>query len=163
MTVDTAKVYGRRSLRFNHLDDILAEAERLAALPTRQLSNWSLGQICQHLAGAMNLSIDGVPSDAPFRAPLAMRILSRFLKRRFLNKGMPPGFILPEGAPKALRPDNVAVGAALPILRAAIGRLAREADRHPHPLFGRLSRAEWDQLHLRHAELHLSFIHPETA
>jgi len=27
-----------------------------------------------------------------------------------------------------------------------------------HPLFGKLSREEWNRFHLRHAELHMSFL-----
>jgi hypothetical protein len=46
-------------------------------------------------------------------------------------------------------------------LRAAIDRLNREPKRAPSPVFGKMTREEWDQLHLRHAELHLSFFVPE--
>ena len=30
----------------------------------------------------------------------------------------------------------------------------------PHPVIGRLSAAQWNKFHLRHAELHLSFFVP---
>jgi hypothetical protein len=161
MAVDTAKVRGRRALRFGQLDEILAEADRLAAIRTRSLGNWSLGQVCQHLAGAMHLSIDGAPPDSPLKTPIWLRILGRFIKRRILTKGMPAGVKLPVDALPALRPVETDQAAATTNLRAAIGRLAREEGRAPHPILGRLSRAEWDQLHLRHAEMHLSFIQPE--
>jgi hypothetical protein len=36
--------------------------------------------------------------------------------------------------------------------------LKTEPRRKPSPLFGELTIDEWNQLHCRHAELHLSFI-----
>jgi hypothetical protein len=36
--------------------------------------------------------------------------------------------------------------------------LKTEPQRHPSPFFGTLTNEEWDALHCRHAELHLSFI-----
>lgn len=47
-------------------------------------------------------------------------------------------------------------------LRQAIGRLKTETKRGAHPVIGRLNAAEWDQFHLRHAEMHLGFIVPEA-
>jgi hypothetical protein len=32
----------------------------------------------------------------------------------------------------------------------------------PHPVFGQMTRAQHDQIQCRHAELHLSFVHPTT-
>lgn len=43
MAINTARVTGRRQLRFESLDAVLADAEYLASVPTRQLGNWSLG------------------------------------------------------------------------------------------------------------------------
>ncbi len=42
-----------------------------------------------------------------------------------------------------------------------IDRLNREPQRYPSPVFGKMTKEEWDQLHLRHAEMHLSFYVPE--
>ncbi len=68
MPVETAKAAGRRTLKFNTLDDILADVERLNAGNVRVLGNWSKGQILKHLAILMNGCIDGIP----FKAPLYM-------------------------------------------------------------------------------------------
>ena len=58
--IETAKVKERRQLRFDSLDDIAAEVERLAACRSiRAVGNWSSGQVLQHLALTMNNSIDG--------------------------------------------------------------------------------------------------------
>ncbi len=45
-------------------------------------------------------------------------------------------------------------------LRQAIHRLQTEEKRAPNPVLGKLTREEWDRLHCRHAELHLSFLVP---
>ena len=45
MTVDTAKVEGRRTLHFTSLDEILAEVERLNQGKVRAIGNWSPGQV----------------------------------------------------------------------------------------------------------------------
>ena len=59
MTVKTTPATQRRRLRFESLDEVLADAENLAVLPTRQLGNWSLGQNLMHLATVYEKSIDG--------------------------------------------------------------------------------------------------------
>jgi len=46
-------------------------------------------------------------------------------------------------------------------LREVIERQDRDQHREPHGAFGRLSREQWEQLHRRHAELHLSFLESE--
>jgi hypothetical protein len=45
-------------------------------------------------------------------------------------------------------------------LRRAIGRLKSEPERDWEQCFHAFTREEWDQFHIRHAELHLSFIVP---
>jgi len=152
----TTKVTGRRKLRFATLDEILIDAERLSAGSARPLGNWSLGQATEHLARAMTMSLDGTNLG---RAPLPIRLLLQYVfKKRILTKGMRPGFIL-----KGEFADYIVPGPAytteqgLASLRTGIERLKREPQRHPHPAFGSLTRQEWDLIHLRHAELHLSF------
>src|SRR5262252_7460713 len=94
--IDTAKVKDRRQLRFESLDEIASEVERLAACKNvRAMGNWSSGQVVQHLATTMDNSIDGFPSFVPAPVRLLLRL---FMKRRFLTRPMPPGFKLPANA-----------------------------------------------------------------
>ena len=75
---------------------------------------------------------------------------------------MRPGFKLPKAAADKYVPEPaVSAEQGLSELRASIQRLKTEPQRHPHPVLGRITRDEWDQLQLRHAELHLSFFVPE--
>ena len=65
MSVDTAKVKGRRSLRFNTLDAISAEIDRLSAGKVRAIGNWSAGQVFKHLSMPMIWCLDGARSGHP--------------------------------------------------------------------------------------------------
>lgn len=155
--VNTGKVAGRRKLHFTTLDDIRADAERLAAGPVRQLGNWSFGQATVHLARTMQMGLDHDPN----RAPLPIRLVARLMRRTMLTKGMRPGFKLPkQAADKYTAGPEISSEQALSELRSAIDRLKNETQRHPHPAFGAMTPEEWKQLHLRHAELHLSFFVP---
>ena len=50
---------------------------------------------------------------------------------------------------------------ALANFRRAMQRLQTETRRMPHPAFGPLTADEWERLHCRHSELHLSFLVPD--
>ncbi len=155
MAVDTKTVSGRRPLRFNSHREVLDEVRSLSGRPVKQLGNWSLGQICQHLAVATNSAIDG----AAFRPPLFVRLFAPLMKKRFMKGPMNPGFQLPKnGAAMIPGPTETAEGIAA--LERAIERLGREPTRKPHGAFGPMTAEEWDQILLRHAEMHLSFIVP---
>jgi hypothetical protein len=156
-TINTAKVAGRRTLRFESLDEIVTDVERLAACKElRSLGNWSPGQVLQHLATTMNGSIDGFPNFVPAPMKLLLRV---FMKRRFLTKPMPPGFQLPKKA-GTLHPRATKWDAALANFREAMRRLKSETRRSPHPAFGPMTADEWEKIHCRHSELHLSFLVP---
>jgi Protein of unknown function (DUF1569) len=156
MAVDTRKVANRRQLHFDTPADILADVERLNQGPVKALGNWSGGQILKHLALVMNGSIDGIPT----RPPWAMRLLGRLLKKRALRKGMPPGYQHKGEAARAIVPPPTSWEEGLTLFRQAIHRLQTETKREPSPFLGPMTREEWDQLHCRHAELHLSFLLP---
>jgi hypothetical protein len=156
--IDTGKVAGRRQLHFNSLDDILADVERLAnSREIRTLGNMSSGQILEHLATTMNKSIDGYQ----FGLPTPVRVVFRlFMKNKFLTKPMPAGFKLPVKAQAELVPGSTSQEAGLQDIRRAIKRLQTEPNRAPSPVLGPLTRDEWNQIHCRHSELHLSFLVP---
>lgn len=151
--VDTRRIAGRRRLHFENLAEMLAHAERLVASGTSQLGNWSLGQNLQHLAMIQNASIDGYPRLLPWPIRFLLRILA---KGWLLRRGLPPS------GPnvRTLMPPPSDAARALANLRLATERVQRETKRSPNPGFGEMSLAEWNQLYLRHAELHLSFCVP---
>lgn len=156
MAVESKRVEGRRTLAFASFEDVLADAEQLAAAPAvKTLGNWPLERLLTHLALGINLSIDGLK----FTVPWYVRVLGFFLKGRIIKRGMPAGFKLPndvDAYPAAASPQ-----VALVILRTAVTRSSVERMTARHPVFGRMTHEEWTQFHLRHAELHLSFVIPE--
>jgi Protein of unknown function (DUF1569) len=156
MAVDTRGVKGRRQLHFADYQELLDDVHLLASCPTRQLGNWSLGQILQHLARAMNMAIDG----PPYKPAWILRVLGPFFKKRVISRPMSPGFRLPKNA-GALIPAPCDVAAGVAAVEKAVARLQQSPDRKPHFVFGPMTREEWDLLHMRHAEMHLSFIVPE--
>jgi len=76
--VDTAKVAERRILRFESIDEVLAEVNRLGeaerAGRLKHVGNWTLGQTLGHLAAWVEYAYTG--------APLKVPILIRWILRR---------------------------------------------------------------------------------
>ena len=156
MALNAKTVAGRRELRFETYDDLLAEVERLAAGDVRLLGNWSLGQNIAHLSRVMIASLDGFP----FSANPLMRFFARLLfKKKFLTKPLPAGFQASPSA-GALMPGETSSDEGLGEMRAAIQRCKGESGRVMHPFLGDLSLPQWEMFHLRHAEMHLSFVQP---
>jgi Protein of unknown function (DUF1569) len=159
MAIDTTRVENRRQLHFETIGDILADVDRLNQGKVKPLGNWSGGQILTHLAVVMNGSIEGTS----FRFAWPLRLLGRLMKRRILSRGMTPGFQLKGRAAQGLIPPATSWEEGLHTFRQAVHRLQTETKREPSPFFGPMTREEWDQLHCRHAELHLSFLVPEQS
>jgi hypothetical protein len=158
MAVDTKLVVNRRDVHYESLSDFLVDAERQAAGGAHCLGNWSLAQIFDHLSRSLRVAVDG--TDAQFPGPA--RFLLHLIRKRFFSRPMKPGFHVPEKLEKVLRPgDGLATERSLQGLRAAVSRFETAAELTVHPAFGRLTRDEWLQLTLRHAELHMSFVVPE--
>ncbi len=157
MSVNTAKVDGRRKLKFASYEELLADIDRLSSGPVKTLGNWSPGQIFRHLARAYNGSIDGFP----MTFPLHFRLMAKVFRKKLLSMQMPAGFKLPGAGAKALVPPPTSTAEGAAELRAAIARLEREPQRAKHPMFDGLSKEEWDKVHLTHASLHLSFLVPQ--
>jgi len=154
MTVITKKVQGRRTVRYETIDDFLQDAEGLANGEVRQLGNWSLGQIFKHMAMSLDSSIDG----AGFMLPAPARwLMSLLMKKKFLTKSISAGF----KTTATFTPDPTSTEEGLAALRKAIARQEHESKRAMHPGFGNLTREEHTLFHLRHAEMHMSFIVPD--
>lgn len=162
MAIDTRKVV-RRPLRFNSLDDMLAEAQRIAAADSARrltrLGNWTAGQNFAHIAAFIDYCYDGYPpefSNPPWYVKLAMRLM----RKRFLEKGMPQGVRIPGIPAGTTGADDIPTDEGLRRLAKAVARLKTDAPRHPSPALGPMSREDGIKLTLRHAELHFGFLKP---
>jgi Protein of unknown function (DUF1569) len=160
MAINTAQANGRRQLRFESFNAILADAEQLASRPCRTLGNWTVGQNLDHLARTVRISFDGPHILAPW---FARKIVAPFLRKKFINDSMSAGFQFTKQMEHFRPDDNASAAPALEELRRQYARLEKEQPSEPHPFFGPMSHEEWIGMQLRHAELHLSFLVPENA
>lgn len=153
----------RRMLALASLADLNAELDRLEAAhragKLRRTGNHEPGAIFAHLAMATKASFDGFPT----QAGLPLRILGRLLKRRLLARPFKPGLKLSSKNEALAWDTSVTFDDGLARLRAEMTRLtaaqsAGPKPQMPHPFFGDMSPDDWFVYHLRHAELHLSFL-----
>jgi hypothetical protein len=145
---------GRRTLRYNSLDEIMPDVERLLSGHTT-VGNWSLAQICRHLATATRRVVD-LPASTPHDPS---QWVGEERKRQVFESGM-----LPEGlsAPPQIVPgETLGEREEAEGLRQAIAHYrASSGPVIPHRFFGPLSKDEWDRLVLIHFAHHLSFAIP---
>lgn len=154
--VDTKKAE-RRKLHFNSLAEMKAEVDRLANGKVRCTGNWTLAQAIDHLACIMEGSLDGINAKAPW----FVRLLAPTFRGNALNKGMPPGIAARGDMASVLPPDDVTLDNASSRMNRVFDRLNKgETMRQKSPVFGKMTHEDWSNLHMRHAELHLSFMHP---
>jgi hypothetical protein len=163
MAIDTGKVTDRRTLSFATAREALADARALAAAENagtlRRTGNWTLGEAFTHVAAFMNYPYDGYPKELK---PLAIiRFLGKLMKNRFLSKPLPPGFRIRGIAQGTVGAERVSTSEGLARLEKAWARLEAGPPAVPNPVFGPLTHQEWINLHLRHSELHQSFMHPK--
>ena len=145
---------GRRSLSFGNFDEIMPDVKRLLQGHTT-VGNWSLAQICRHVATVMRRVVD-LPASTPQDPSLWV---GEEQKRQIFDSGM-----LPEGiqGPAVVMPTE-ALGEREEAdrLRQAIEHYKASAGPAiAHRLFGPLTKAEWDRLTLIHCAHHLSFVVP---
>jgi hypothetical protein len=158
MTIRTRNVTGRRDVHYASYEEVIRDVDHLIA-GHRTLGNWSLGQICRHLAASIDVMLDGAPAALPKPVQFLVR---KFLKNRILHQPLPAGYQLPRAA-AALLPEPISEAEGAALLRTAVSRLSSTTDRAPHPALGRVSQQDWDAFQLRHCELHLSFVIEEPS
>ena len=147
----------RRLLHFDTVNQALTKVDQLAdadvAGTLTTSGRWTFGQALNHIATWVDYSYDGVP----LKLPLPLRLILRLIKGRVLHSPMRPGSRLPRTPNGTLATEVVSSAAGLDHIRGAFGRLNEQPTTQPHPAFGPMTHADWTALHLRHAELHLSF------
>ncbi len=147
---------GRRKLRFQSFDEVMPDVERLLVGHTT-VGEWSLGQICNHLATVLRRVVD-LPASTVFDPS---KFVGEEQKRGVMESG-----ILPEGfpAPPEIVPNQTLderqeaenLRQALAYYKASPGPVI------PHRLFGPLTKQEWDRLQCIHLAHHLSFAIPKA-
>lgn len=150
------KTAGRRDLRFATLEAILDDVETLQQQGYRSLGNWTLGQTCAHLTIFLKGATDGFGKPAPWllRTFVAPPILRRILR----EEAMPEGIKVPTELLPGPSSDDTSQIAAFKDASARFRSIAGTPS--PHPFFGKITRAQWEQLHRIHSAHHLSFLVP---
>ncbi len=154
----------RRTLSFDNLDAAVADARHLMVAGYTRAGNWSLGQVCGHLALWVRYPLDGFPHmSVPVRAVLwgLRNSIGKAKKVEYLAGIMPAGKpTLPMTVPPADADDVAGVTE----YEAAVERLKKLTDTpHPSPLLGPVTRDELERLTCVHAAHHLSFLIPPDA
>ena len=154
-----ARTPGRRTVRYDTPAAVLADVDRLRRGGYRKVGQWSLPQVCHHLASVMTSNLQPPPTDAP---PTAEQLAT---KAKFFGMVLAPGGMA-EGipVPPSAQPPADCPDAAIDALAAAFDALA--AFPHPTQMVGRygpVSIDEGRQIHLAHCAHHLSFLEPTRA
>ncbi len=145
---------GRRTLHFNSFEEVMPEVARLLEGHTT-VGNWSLAQICRHLATVARRVVD-MPASTP--ADPSQWVGEDQKRQVFESRMIPEGLPAP---PEILPPEGLDDREEAEGLRRAIAHYrASPGPVIPHRLFGPLSREEWDRLQLIHHAHHLSFAIP---
>ncbi len=153
----------RRAIRLRTIEDLLDEAETVCAAASNGrihcLGNWSAAQVLWHIAKLIELSFDGF-SWRYRRGPLWITRPFRFLTWRWLIRlAFRPGFKNPPEAAVLEPPSALSLEEAAAYLRRQIERIRRgERMTQESAVEGPYSHEQWVYIHLRHAELHLSFL-----
>ena len=149
----------RRELSFNSLADAVAEVERLASGEVRTTGNHSFGQIIEHLALSLDVGAGRLTAPKP---PFFMKLMMPLIRRMVLNdKPLEPGVKLPAQGEAFFWPDKeFNVSEALDHLKDSVSHYQKHGPLEKHPFFGNLTREQSEDLNIRHAALHLSFVHP---
>lgn len=164
MPIDTKTVTDRRPLLFKSLADLRADLNTLEAAhhagTLRTSGNWSPGQNLAHLANWIAYPYDGYPSGLG-NPPWFIKFILKFMKNKYLYGKLPVGVKIPKVPGGTAGADDLPFDQALAKLRQQLDRLDKAPPSIPNPIFGPMSHDEWRTLHTRHAELHLSFLHPK--
>lgn len=148
----------RRSLDLRDAEAVATDIQNLARVGYVRAGRWSLGQICLHLAQAMEQSVHGPPIAGPqgctkILSPLILRIV--LAKRKIPEGGKAP----PEFVP--LEQDDTAE--IIERCCAAAREVQTVNTFGEHPFFGVIKAEQYRELHWIHASHHLSFLVPKQA
>lgn len=152
----------KRKLKFNDLEEMMAEARSLQQNGYISNGNWTLGQCCGHVANWMSYPLDGFPvPPLPIRMIfwVVKKTVAPGMKRKILAEGFKGGTMTaPESVPK---PDAVSDQQGIEQLQNIVDRVvAYDGTLQPSPLFGEMDKPMLVKVTLLHAEHHLGYLEP---
>ena len=130
---------------------------------------WTLAQIGDHLARAIDNTVGGSASDGPSERSKRLTVWGRIKRWGFKHYMLGTGWF-PHGvpAPESVRPrDDISLDEALAKLESAVDRFEEKCQRcdatwSEHSYLGRFSARGWRRFHHVHAAHHFSFLTPSS-
>ena len=149
----------RRELSFANIDEVTADIEQLAGGEVRTVGKQSFSAIIRHLSIA-NEMLNG--EITPPKLPWFMRLVMPFMRKTILNGPVKPGFKLPSDEMQSFfwPEEPIDVSAAVERFKASAERYKSQGPPSEHPVFGPSEPEVINKMLLRHAAMHLSFVHP---
>lgn len=145
-----------RKLHFESLDDILAEAKRIATQPDcDSRGTWTPAQNVWHVGRFIKAGVEGYPAKVPF----FLKIIGPLMKKTFTTKGFSPGIKLPsQAADHMVAPPDTTIEQAMDMLETAVQGAKDKGFLPKNAMMGRMTPQQWIDLHCRHAEMHFGLI-----
>ena len=158
--IDTRTAANHRRLRFESIDEVLAEIDRIVQADEdghlQTAGNWTAGQIMAHIAAWIEYGYEGFPLEPP---PWFIRWILRWQLKKYLRDGFPTGVRIPRIENGTVGMDEMPTREAADRLKSAFQRLDNGDPANFHsPAFGEMKQEDRIRLNLRHAELHLGFV-----
>jgi hypothetical protein len=148
----------RRALHFDDVNQVMPEVDLLLRGYSRG-GNWTLAQVCHHLALILQGTVEGWRWRMPW---IFRRTVGAIAIRRIFSSGKMPEGIKLNKELKLMPESNLNDRAEAEFLRSALRVYGNSPGPFPeHPYFGLLTRSQWDRLHAIHCAHHLSFLWPE--
>lgn len=147
-----------RDLYFERFEDVLTDVERLVQNGYERAGNWDLAQVLDHLTFFLKGAVDGYTFKVPWilKVLLGKVVLNRILKQKKMKRGV----FTPQ---KPLPQSGGDQAAAVERFRDAVHRFVQYQDEyHESPFFGKVSRADVQQLNLIHCGHHLGYLIPKS-
>ncbi len=147
----------RREISFSSWDEVIADIEELAGSEHETIGGHSFGNIVQHLATTNEMVVGNI---TPPKLPWYMRWAMPLIKNGILNQPVKPGFKLPTTAMQEFFWSKTEVDPkqAIENFRASVKAYQDKGPLAVHPIFGKATREQVDNLTLNHAAMHLSFV-----
>ncbi len=163
MSLADCKIHSRTDLLARFIDPptVVDWADHLLEVGYEARLRWNLGQICRHLASTMEMSRRGFPE---MKIPLMLKFVRPVARFAVLTLGrMPSGM----PAPPMLDPGEVGYDSdGLRLLKREtelFQQIREDRPMPPSPLLGKLTKPQWQRVHMVHAAHHLRWLAEKTA
>lgn len=146
----------RRETSFKTQQEIVQDIETLAQGNVKTLGKHSFAEIVCHLALTNDMVTGKI---VPPKLPWTVRVLMPLMRSKILNGPVKPGFKLPKNMePFFWANEKVELAEAINRFKASVDHLEAKGPLPVHPIFGKATREQTENLLLSHAAMHLSHV-----